>query len=200
MQKVIALLILLFAGSSLAMAQDIITLKSGKELKVKIIHLNPKDINFIPEYSSDTVSLLREEVTMLQYKTGIIIYLSGNEEQIPASTFSGSPPDSLYSIGERDATLYYKGYKGAAIGTLITSLYIPWGLIPAIACSSTPPKAYNLGYKDKNLMKNPEYYAGYTDKAYKIKKKKVWTNFGIGTGTTVIFFILLTTISILAYR
>jgi len=200
MQKVIALLILLFISASFAMAQDKIILKSGKELKVKIINLNPKDVTFIPEYSSDTVSLLREEITMLHYKTGIIIYLSGNEKQMPASTFSGSTPDSMYALGERDATLYYKGFKGAAIGTLITSFYIPWGLIPAIACSSTPPKAYNLGYKDKNLMENPEYYAGYTDKAYKIKKKKVWTNFGIGTGSTFVFIILLTTLTVLAYR
>jgi hypothetical protein len=76
---------------------------------------------------------------------------------------------------------YYKGYKAAGTGTLVTSLFLSplVGLIPAIACSSTPPDRYNLSYPDEDKMKKNEYYSGYTQKAKKIKQGKVWTNWGI---------------------
>jgi hypothetical protein len=188
MKRAIVLIYLVCASIINTVAQDIITLRSGEELKARIIHLNPKDVTFSPENSSDTLSLQRDEITRLHYKTGTIIYLSDNER--PA--ISNEPVnDSLYMLGKKDAGIYYKGYKAAATGTLVTSLFIPFGLIPAIACSATPPSTNNLGYRDQQLIKNPSYYAGYTDQAYKIKKKKVWRNFGIGTGITVGYYLIM---------
>ena len=201
MKRAILFFLLFFYGLILATAQDVITLSSGKELKAKIIHLNPKHVIFIPENNSDTVSLPRNEITTLHYKSGIIIHLSESGIALPDSIIPARGIDSLYALGERDAALYYKGYRGAFTGTLITSLYVPWGLIPAIACSSTPPAPDKLGFRDPKLMENPSYYAGYTEKAFKIKKKKVWAGFGIGTGATVgftLFVVALT--SVLFYK
>jgi hypothetical protein len=89
--------------------------------------------------------------------------------------------------GQVDATIYYKGYKGAGTGTLIAGLFSPLlGLIPAIACSSTKPKETNLHYPSAELMKNPDYFRGYTQKARKIKQGKVWMNWGIAFGVNLV--------------
>lgn len=192
MRKIFAVLLLLFTGLSSVVAQDIITLKSGNELKARILRLNPKDVTFIPENKSDTLSMARNEITKLLYQGGTVIYLS-EEERITFNNEPGSDTgsDSLYILGEKDAIRFYKGYKPAATGTLICSIFIPWGLIPAIACSSSPPKINSLDFRNNKLMENPGYYKGYTDKAFKIKKKKVWQNFAIGSGITVGCYILM---------
>lgn len=196
MKGIVAILFLALAGLSVVMAQDIITLKSGKELKARLIKLNPRDVVFIPEDSSDTVYLLRDEITQLQYRSGIIIYLS--EAEIPA-LISDPGNDSLYTLGEIDAARYYKGYKTAAISTMIASVWFPLGLIPAIACSATPPSKYNLGYKDQKLMENSSYFNGYTLTAHKIKKKKVWGGFAIGSGFVIGLSIVMSGIVITSF-
>jgi len=40
----------------------------------------------------------------------------------------------------------------------------------------------NLGYPDQQLIANSSYYDGYVNQAHKIKKKKVWGGFAIGSG------------------
>lgn len=174
-------------GITAVTAQDIISLKSGEEVKARIIRLNPKDVTFIEENSTDTVFLYRDDISKLTYKNGIIIVLAENE--MPA--FTGRPADdSLFVQGQVDAGLYYKGYRPAAIGTLISSIYFPFGLIPAIACSAKAPAMENLGYRDQHLIENASYFNGYTLKAHEIKKKKVWGGFAIGSGIFIGLVIL----------
>jgi hypothetical protein len=192
MKKVITILILAITGFSGAFAQDILTLRSGKELNVRIIRINPKDVTYFNENATDTIHIKREEIAKVHYKTGTIIYLADLE----MPQISDEPViDSLYRLGEMDAVKYYKGYKPAAIGTLLTSFMIPFGLIPAVACSSTPPAPASLGYRDTKLIENSSYYAGYADKSFKIKKKKVWRNFAIGSGVTLGYILVVATIS-----
>lgn len=182
MKKTIAFLISFVCLCFSANSQDIITLNTGDELKAQIIRINPKDVTYIKEGNTDTVALDRAEIHKLNYKNGTVVYLSESKRPV----MSDEPlADSLYAQGAEDATQQYKGYKAAATGTLIASFYFPWGLVPAIACSSKPPSMQNLGYKDSKKMENSSYYAGYTDQAHKIKKKKVWKNFAIGSGITV---------------
>ena len=123
--------------------------------------------------------LYRDDISKLTYKSGIIIDLT--ETEMPALN-GGPEDDSLFVQGQADAAMYYKGYRAAAIGTMITSIYFPFGLIPAIACSSKPPAMKNLGYRDQQLMENASYFDGYTRKAHEIKKNKVWGGFAIGSG------------------
>lgn len=100
---------------------------------------------------------------------------------------------SFYVKGQRDAEANYKKYSGAGTGTLFTSLLSPLvGLIPAIACSSTTPKEINLGAPKSELLAQEEYYLGYTQKAKKIKSRKVWTNWAVGFGVNLVAVLALT--------
>ncbi|TDE11657.1 hypothetical protein [Dyadobacter psychrotolerans] len=127
--------------------------------------------------------------------TLFLISLSGKAQDFaPDSTiviqnqklYTTAPTESLAVKGQIDAERHYTKYRGAATGTLIASLFSPLiGLIPAIACSSTTPKLKNLDYPDEALFRQAEYHASYTQKAKKIKKRKVWTNWGIGFGVNI---------------
>jgi len=195
MKRIIALLLLMTNVTLAVTAQDIISLKSGEEVKARIIRLNPNDVTFIVENSTDTVFVYRDDVSKLTYKSGIIIDLT--ETEMPALN-SGPAEDSLFVQGQADAAMYYKGYRAAAIGTMITSIYFPFGLIPAIACSSKPPAMKNLGYRDQKLMENASYYDGYTRKAHEIKKNKVWGGFAIGSGF-IIGLVILTSVAAITF-
>jgi hypothetical protein len=131
-------------------------------------------------------------VSKLQYKSGITIILS--EADLPALNYNPGN-DSLYSLGKNDASIYYKGYTGAAVSTLVTSIFFPWGLIPAIACSAKPPAMENLGFNNRHLMENSNYYNGYVNEAHKIKKKKVWGGFAVGSGLFFAFAILVSVVN-----
>jgi hypothetical protein len=101
-------------------------------------------------------------------------------------------PENLNIKGQIDAARHYKRYKGAATGTLITSLVSPFiGLVPAILCSTTNPKMENLGYPNEELFRQPDYYKAYTRKAKKIKQRKVWSNWGIGLGVNLVVILIL---------
>jgi hypothetical protein len=103
-----------------------------------------------------------------------------------------APSEDLSVKGQVDAERYYKKYKGAATGTLITSLVSPLvGLIPAIITSSTTPKLENLGYPDENLFKQANYHQAYTRKAKRIKSGKVWKNWGIGLGVNLVLVLII---------
>ena len=106
--------------------------------------------------------------------------------------------ESTYNVdyflqGKSDASRYYNGYKGAGTGTLITSLISPLiGLVPAITCSLIPPKKVNLNYPDVVLMNKPEYSKGYFKTSKKIKRGKVWANWGIAFGVNLVAVIIIT--------
>ena len=99
----LVLILMLRIGIPAIMTQDVVSLKSGSEIKVRILSLGTKTVNFIPENSFDTADLLRDEISILHYGSGIIIYLSENE--IP--TLINVPGnDGLFDLGKIDATRY----------------------------------------------------------------------------------------------
>lgn len=186
MKKIFTLVLLTFCMWYGAVAQDVISLKSGNDVKAKIIRLNPENVTFSLPDGSDTVIMPRNEINKLTYGNGTIVYLTdGKPVELDINQPHSSEYDSMYYVGVADATKYYTEYKPAATGTLVAALAFPYNLLPAIICSKTPPKDYNLGYRDKKLMENPGYHDGYTKQAFKIKKQKVWKNYGIGTGVYV---------------
>lgn len=93
-----------------------------------------------------------------------------------------------YQQGVLDAQRLYPKKNTGAGGTFFTCFLLDpiLGLIPAIICSSTPPKTNNLGVADADLLNDTEYMRGYTEEAHKMKKKKVWTGFGAGTGAYLV--------------
>jgi hypothetical protein len=128
---------------------------------------------------------------MVKYENGTVDVFQIEKKNADSSAVV-SLTENLFMKGQVDATKYYTKYKGAGTGTLITSLVSPLiGLIPAIACSSTQPREINLGYPNPALMKNPDYYLGYTQKAKKIKQGKVWLNWGIALGVNLVAELLL---------
>ncbi len=117
------------------------------------------------------------------YENGTKDIFNDEKKNETAVTITQTTTD-LFAQGKNDANIYYKGFKGAGTGTLLTTMLGSplLGLIPAIACSSTAPDNSNLSYPSAELMKKADYANGYTQQAFSIKKKKTWTNFGIGTG------------------
>lgn len=102
------------------------------------------------------------------------------------------PSSELFIHGQIDATKYYRGYKEAGTWTLITSLAYPlFGLVPAISCSVTEPKDKNLGFANPDLMKNADYYYGYTLKANQIKRSKIWKNWVIAFGMNLVATVII---------
>lgn len=92
----------------------------------------------------------------------------------------------LYLKGLGDGHMFYTRYSAAGTGTLIVSLLSPLaGLIPAIACSSTPPKIKNLEVPYSSYSNDPHYLMGYKVAAKKKKSRRVWKNFGIALGINI---------------
>jgi hypothetical protein len=188
MKKVFVFMLIAFSGISFVLAQDKITLLSGEEINGKIIRLNQNDIYYFPKGSPDTIVLQRIDVLKLQYQSGTIVFLN---EDTRTSEQLVTQNDSMYFAGTADASKYYQGYYGASTGTLVAGLIFPWNLIPAIACSATPPSAANLDYPSPKLMENQSYSLGYKNQAHAIKKKKVWNSFAIGSAVMVAIYIIL---------
>ena len=170
-------------------SQDVITKKSGAEIEARILKIGPSEIEYKRFDNPDgpIFTMLKSDIATIRYENGTEDDFQEEEKQ-PVNTFSGD----LFVKGQTDATLHYRSYGAAGTGTLITGLLSPLvGLIPAIACSSTPPRDHNLDYPDADLIKRHEYYEGYTLRARKIKRGKVWKNWGIALGINVFAVLIL---------
>ena len=174
-------------------SQDIITTKTGEDILAKISEIGLTEIKYKKFDSLDgpMYTLLKSEILMIRYANGTNDVFK--EEEKSNSGLSANSSDlNLYAQGQKDAETYYLGYKGAGTGTLLTGLLSPLvGLIPAIACSATPPKDRNLMYPDAELMKKTNYHNGYMQKSRKVKSKKVWKNWMIAFGVNLVLVIAL---------
>ena len=138
---------------------------------------------------------------MIKYENGQKDIFS--DQKTPAAevfvenqTFGLAPlgkKEATFEKGVADASIYYTGQNSGKTGTLLTSLLINGlvGLVPAIACSSNAPKIQNLNIPNMEVyQKNPEYARGYQTQAKKIKSKKIWKNWGIGTAISTVILII----------
>jgi len=94
--------------------------------------------------------------------------------------------------GKLDASLYYKGKNSGGAWTLGLSIFPGpvFSIVPAIICSSTEPREKNLNFPNPNLMENPYYKACYIEQAHKIKKRKIWNGFAIGTISISVLYLV----------
>jgi len=165
---------------SLCFSQDTIVKKTNEDIHAKVLEVTTAEIKYKKfEYQDGPLySILKSDVIMVRYENGSKDVFDENALEITAA-----PPQTsrnLFLQGYTDATNNYNGYTSAGTGTLLLSLLSPLvGLIPAITCSATQPKEKNLNYPNAELMKNPDYYYGYTKTSKRIKQGKVWTNWGI---------------------
>lgn len=190
-QKIITLAI--FISSALwGFSQDIITKTTGEDIQSKVLEITSSEVKYrkYDNLNGPIFTILKNEVLMVRYENGSKDIF--NTEKKEAVKEIEKPAEDPFFQGQADATRYYDGYKGAATGTLVASLLSPLvGLIPAVACSSTPPTDENLHYPNAELMKNPNYYNGYVQNAKKIKRGKVWKNWGIAFGINIVAVIIL---------
>ena len=194
MKKIILTTLIAVFTLTLCFSQDVITTRSGESIQAKILEVGQTEIKYkkFDNLEGPVYWILKSVVLMVKYENGTVDVFQIEKKNADSSAVV-SLTENLFMKGQVDATKYYTKYKGAGTGTLIASLVSPLiGLIPAIACSSTKPREINLDYPNPALMKNPDYYLGYTQKAKKIKQGKVWLNWGIGFGVNLVaeFFLL----------
>jgi len=198
MNKIILPIFLFLMASVGSYSQDIITFKSGEDLKVVIEVINKYEVFYrkFDNQNGPRIITPKTDILMIRYENGTKEIFSEESKPVIYTTTSTALSalfhNDLYYKGQKDANMFYKNYSGAATTTLVISLLSPLaGLIPAIACASTSPKEKNLNFPNTNLMKMPDYRNGYSQKAKKIKQGKVWTNWGIALGVNIVFYILL---------
>ncbi len=173
-----ATLKLLIVSGMLALqahSQDLITKRSGEDIKAKIIEIGLNEVKYKRFDNPDgpLIIISKEEILIIRYENG--------QKEIfdsPAltSTKKSIVQDWKYQ-GELDAQKYYRGYRAHWAGTFIPTIFIGplFGLIPAIGNSSAQVKDKHL-VNDNNpdWFKNPDYHQAYTRAAKKMKTKKVW--------------------------
>jgi hypothetical protein len=198
----------LFVASVFCWGQDILVKRNGDEIKARVLTITPEEITYRLHGSqpdslanSRTEMIARAELFMIKYENGAKEVFDG-EKQSEVKLVSSVPAGEevavrkssadLYNKGRFDATSYYRGYKGAATGTLVLSLISPLaGLIPAVACSATPPQEHNLQYPSYDQFRQLDYQNGYRNQARKTKSGRVWRNWGIGLGVNLALAIIL---------
>ena len=188
MKKIIFVTLTALFTFTFCYSQDVITKKTGDDLQVKIIEVGQSEIKFKKHDNQEgpIFTISKSDVLIVRYANGTKDIFD-QENKKANNLESATSTEDQYQKGQTDASKYYEGYRGAGTGTLVTGLISPLvGLIPAFACSSAEPKDINLDYPSSELMKNPDYYKGYTQKAKKIKKNKVWKNWGIAFGVNLV--------------
>lgn len=169
-----------FLTVTMCYSQDVITLKSGEEIKSKILEVGKTQVKYkkFSNQMGPTFIVEQPDVLMIRYEDGSIA-VNTNEKEIDEDS-SALTGNDLYAQGQQDATRFY---RPKFTGTfLVTALVNPlMGLIPAITCSANPPREYNLNYPSSVKMKNPDYRLGYMRRAHRMKKGKVWGSFITGT-------------------
>jgi len=197
MKKIIVVLTLLLF-SSISFAQDVLTKRTGEEIQSKVLEVTTTEIKYkkFDNLNGPLIIVLKSEVLMIRYENGTKDVFT-DEKKVETALFANGDP---FAQGQSDALKYYKEYKSAGTGTLVTSIFNPLlGLVPAIICSSIPPQKTNLDYPSEALFNNTDYFNGYTSKAKKIKQNKVWTNYAIGAGTWLVVVVALVTVFISTY-
>ena len=183
-------------------AQDIITKKNGDDLKAKVLEVNQTEIKYKKFESPNgaTYTMLKSEIMIILYADGTKDIF--NEEKNPPQPQPQKEKEkevaidntknemglSMSELGKEDAKHNYRKYHGAVFATVICSVLDPAiGLIPAISCSSRRPGLKYLHCPNPQLFEsNIEYRTAYTEKAFKMKRHKVWTGFTVGSITSFI--------------
>jgi hypothetical protein len=167
--------------------QDILFLRTGEELKVKVLKIKPNVIRYklYEDLAGPELVLKRNKLMKIQ---------DANGKEYTFQSFGAKPytkqiirtdsayvSDNLYLRGQQDARLYYHSYEGAQIGTIVATVATGplFGLASAAICSSASPAYHNLGFPDYKLMQQAEYAMGYRTEAHLIKSKKVWKGYSI---------------------
>lgn len=177
-----AIVLFLSVNSFIVHGQDSLSLASSENVRDKVLEIGSFESkqNRIEEMNESGVSLPESDVLNLK-----------NDHSESSKTVNSF---DMYTQGQKDAQLYYRGYKPAGTAVLFTTA-LPWvgiflGVVPALITSSTMPLDINLGCPDLQLMKNEQYLKGYKQKAKQIKRKKVLNNYLYGLAIQPLYVVL----------
>jgi hypothetical protein len=191
--KFIVIFIGAFLMSLNLFAQDVITTKKGEDIFSKVIEITLNEVKYRKQdnLSGPLISILKSDIIMIRYENGIKDIFNAIEQNKPEPIVVEE--EDNFHVGQQDAQKYYKGYRPAANGTLATGILLSplLGLIPVFVTIGEEPQDINLNYPDAKKFKNKDYNSGYKAEAFKIKKTKVWTNWGIACGVNLLLFSLL---------
>ena len=189
-------------------SQDVMVLKNSDEIKAKVIEINDLTILYKKweNLTGPNYNIKKEEVLFIRYENGTKEVISA-VAQAPAVLSNSASPNSIPTTngntmntqsqelafrGEQDANNYYRGRnsgKGWVFATCVLTTPV-LALIPAIACSLTPPSEINMNIPPTEVAQNQLYRDAYKKQAHKIKQRKVMANLGYGTLTFVVLVVL----------
>ena len=174
-----------------SISQDIVTKKTGEDIQAKVVELTTNEIKYkrFDNLNGPIFTVPKSDVLMIRYENGSKDVFADSKY---AST-SNMANEDMAMRGKNDALKNYTGKNSGAGWTAAASVVLGplLGLIPAGICASTKPAEQNLNYKEAELMKDYSYSQAYTEQAHKIKKKKVWTNYGLGSGAWLLLILVL---------
>ncbi len=175
-----------------AYSQDYIMKKNGEEIKAIISEVGHSEVKYKKHDSPNgpVFTILKSDIFMIRYENGSKDVFNESSSVKPVEKKSSI---DIIADAKTDAKRNYKGKKSGAAWTTATTVVLSpvFGVIPAAICASNEPNDDNLRAPDPELMKNNEYKNAYTDEAHKIKRRKVWTGFGIGSGVWLAILLLL---------
>lgn len=170
------------------MAQDTLFTTSSDTIVAKIIEINSDDVSYkmFDYLDGPLIKVKSSTLSKIHYGSGTI------ETFNYTPTVIGTDTINYFRQGCKDANRYYLKYNSAGTWGFISGFIAGpiMGAATTAIIASQQPKMRNLNYPSETLIHNPEYKLGYTVTAHKIKKKRVWNNFGYGTLSLVGLFFL----------
>lgn len=116
------------------------------------------------------------------------------QPSVRTTQIADKSPDSDDSCdkGTQDARVYYTGKScGSGLVSVATILVSPLiGGITAAVVAGTQPSYANLNIPKPSYANNSTYMTCYQNEAHKVKKKKVWTSFGIGAAAWAVALLI----------
>ena len=191
LHKISFLSLIIALTTNLSFSQDLITKKNGEDIKSKVIEVALNEIKYkkMENLNGPLFTILKSDVLLIRYENGTKDIFS----EVQSNSEKNNSSDDLIINAKNDAINNYKGNNSGKAWAIVAPILVSplLGVIPAAICSSSEPEEANLMIKNIDLMKNQSYNQAYKEQAHKIKKKKIWTNFGIGSGAWLLLFLVL---------
>jgi hypothetical protein len=178
--KTLTYIVLFVQLTCSAIAQDTICFINGSR---KIAHVQKITMGNV--VYRDTGKSIKD-ILIPKNSVRYILYPSGSYEIVSLKNIQPTEMNTSFTKGSDDADKLYR-HPGGSIGTGIASFATGGilGLIPAIACSASKPRAQNLNLPRTAPLSDKSYMLGYQSRAKKLKQKRVWTGYFVGVAGAI---------------
>jgi hypothetical protein len=196
--KKIFLLLSMLSLTSISFSQDTIFLVNHDTIRCKVSNVSSSKVDYaiVDAKPIRTYTVYKSDVAVIKYESGFTKVINPyiNKQKAKADTSQTESMSDEYRNdcvkAKLDADKYYKA-PGPSGLTFIVSFLTGGivGLIPAVAFSQTPPKEQSLFIPGKSSKSN-EYVSCYKERAFKSKKRIVWTSYWLGVLSAVVFLVI----------